>query len=106
MKRSLVVLLATIAALGLSGYQLPAHPGSGIVVDERGQVFFQDSLARTLWKIDDQGKLTRFYDKMGGHWMALDASGKFARSDLKLVDRITAAGVKPALFVADGGAPI
>ena len=38
--------------------------------------------------------------------MALDTKGWFARSDLKLVERITPWGVLPALIVADGGAPI
>src|SRR6185436_14552039 len=49
---------------------------------------------------------TSYYDKMGGHWMALDAKGKFARSDPKLATRITPDGFVPALIVADGGAPI
>src|SRR5438046_1917816 len=79
-----------------------AHPGSGIVVDKDGQVYFQDSAARTIWKIDAQGKLTRFTDKWGGHWMALDADGSFSRADVTLVERATPAGVKPALLVADG----
>src|SRR5262249_45730925 len=70
------------------------------------QVFFQDSLGRTIWKIDAQGQLTKHYDKLGGHWMALDADGWFSRADLKVVERITPAGVKPALLVADGGAPV
>jgi sugar lactone lactonase YvrE len=78
-----------------------AHPGSGIVVDAQGNVFFQDSAARTIWKIDAQGKVTAHYDKLGGHWMALDAQGKLARADLKLVEWLA-----PALIVADGGAPI
>jgi hypothetical protein len=78
-----------------------AHPGSGIVVDAQGNVFFQDSAARAIWKIDPQGKVTAHHDKLGGHWMALDAGGKFARSDLKLVE-----WVAPVLIVADGGAPI
>src|SRR6266404_7388491 len=83
-----------------------AHPGSGIVVDPQGQVFFQDSLGRAIWKIDAQGKPTKYSDQLGGHWMALDTEGTFARADLKLVERITPSGVKPALIVADGGAPL
>jgi hypothetical protein len=43
---------------------------------------------------------------MGGHWLALDEKGKFARSQLKLLERITPDGFTPALIVADGGAPI
>jgi hypothetical protein len=78
-----------------------AHPGSGIVVDAQGNVFFQDSVARSIWKIDAQGNVTAHYDKLGGHWMALDAKAAFARTELKLVEWIA-----PALVVADGGAPI
>lgn len=84
----------------------PAHPGSGIAVDKEGQVYFQDSVGRSIWKIDVRGLLTRFSDKHGGHWMALDEEGSLGRSDVSPVERITPPGVKPALIVADGGAPI
>jgi hypothetical protein len=100
MRLAIAALLSSPAPLAL------AHPGSGIVVDSKGQVFFQDSAARTIWKIDTRGKLTPYYDKLGGHWMALDAKGKFARSDPELVTRITPNGFTPTLIVADGGAPI
>ena len=43
-----------------------AHPNSGIVVDQQGQVYFQDILDRAIWKIDAQGKLTKYHDKLGG----------------------------------------
>jgi sugar lactone lactonase YvrE len=98
-----VVVAATLI---VTSHQAAAHPGSGIVVDPQSNVFFQDSAARTIWKVDPQGKVTSFYDKMGGHWMALDEEGKFARSQLKLLERITPDGFTPALIVADGGAPI
>jgi sugar lactone lactonase YvrE len=98
-------ILLAFLALGLISIS-SAHPGSGIVVDAQGQVFFQDSVARTIWKIDAQGKVTPYYDKMGGHWMALDTKGYFASSDPKLAERITSSGVIPAIVVADGGAPI
>jgi hypothetical protein len=47
-----------------------AHPSSGIVVDQQGQVYFQDIVGGAIWKIDAQGKLTKFQDGLGGHWMA------------------------------------
>lgn len=107
---SLSSLIAPISALlticALFVTLAAAHPGSGIVVDAQGQVFFQDSAARTIWKIDTRGQVTAHYDKLGGHWVALDAKGVFARSDLRLVERITPYGFTPALIVADGGAPI
>jgi len=34
-----------------------AHPGSGIVVDKQGQIFFTDT-GQGVWKIDNQGKLS------------------------------------------------
>jgi hypothetical protein len=68
--------------------------------------FFQDVGGRAIWKIDVQGKLTKYDDELGGHWMALDADGTFSRADPKIVKRITPFGAKPTLLVADGGAPI
>jgi hypothetical protein len=56
--------------------------------------------------IDAGGRLTKYSDKLGGHWMTLDPKGSFARAEPKLVERVTPPGVKPALLVADGGAPV
>jgi hypothetical protein len=96
-------IVAVCAALATTA---SAHPASGIVVDGRGQVLFQDIVGRAIWKVDAGGKLTKFSDKVGGHWLALDAEGRFARADLKRFERVTPPGVRPALIVADGGAPI
>jgi sugar lactone lactonase YvrE len=43
---------------------------------------------------------------MGGHWLALDAEGRFARARLPHFERITPDGQAPALVVADGGSQI
>lgn len=102
--RILVSLIGT-CLMFLAG-RATAHPGSGIVVDQQGRVFFQDSAAGAIWMIDPKGKLTKYYDKLGGHWMALDQEGGFARSNLDMVRRITPDGARPALLVADGGAPV
>ena len=83
-----------------------AHPSSGIVVDQKGQVFFQDIVGGAIWKIDERGKLSKFADVKGGHWLALDAEGKFSKATPKYYQRITPDGVKPALIHADGGAPL
>jgi len=99
-------ILAVAAVCAILPAAVSAHPGSGIVVDGQGQVFFQDSAGGAIWKIDVAGKLTKFSDKVGGHWMALDEEGSFARADLKRLKRVTPTGVKPALIVAEGGAPI
>ena len=81
-----------------------AHPGSGIVVDEQGNVYFNGG--RGLGKIDPQGKLTYIGNRTGGHWLCLDADGSFSRSQPKYFERVTPDGVKPALIFADGGSPI
>jgi sugar lactone lactonase YvrE len=83
-----------------------AHPSSGIVVDRHGNVFFQDIVGGATWKIDAQGTLTKFSEKKGGHWLALDADGTFSRATPKYFQRITPDGMKPALIYADGGAPL
>jgi sugar lactone lactonase YvrE len=83
-----------------------AHPSSGIVVDQKGQVFFQDIVGGIIWKIDEHGKLTKYSDVKAGHWLALDPKGSFSRATPKYYQRITPDGVKPALIHADGGAPL
>jgi sugar lactone lactonase YvrE len=75
-------------------------------VDQKGQVFFQDIVGGVIWKIDEQGKLTKYSDVKGGHWLALDTDGMFSRATPKYFQRITPDGVKPALIHADGGAPL
>ena len=99
----ILAVAAVCAAVAAAAW---AHPSSGIVVDGQGQVYFQDFAGDAIWKIDADGKLTKFSDKVGGHFLALDAEGSFARTNLKRFKRVTAAGVKPALIVAEGGAPI
>ena len=61
--------------LGSSAF---AHPGSGIVVDKEGQVFFTDT-GQGVWKIDGHGKLTHLPASLF-HWMAIDEAGYFAES--------------------------
>jgi hypothetical protein len=82
-----------------------AHPASGIVVDNEGQVFFIDS-GHAVMKIDRQGKLQAIHQIKDGHWMALDAQGAFSRATPRYFQRITGDGVKPALIYAGGGAPL
>jgi sugar lactone lactonase YvrE len=104
--RRIPATILVITSLAIPARTASAHPSSGIVVDQEGQVFFQDIFAGAIWKIDAQGNLTKYYDQLGGHWMALDRDGSFARADLRLVKRITPSGARPTLLVADGGAPI
>jgi sugar lactone lactonase YvrE len=102
-----------VAAAGLSCVTFPAsaHPSSGIVVDEQGDVFFSD-LDRGVLEIDAQGTVTTIFPKEGGHWLALDTSGSFSKVDFersphwpRWFKRRTAVGVRPAL-ISDGGSPL
>jgi sugar lactone lactonase YvrE len=73
-----------------------AHPGSAIVVDRLGQVWFLDT-GDGLWKIDTRGALIR----IGGnrfHWMTLDQNNAFAGATLpRDVGRV---GTNPTLLIA------
>jgi hypothetical protein len=82
-----------------------AHPASGIVVNEKGEVFFIHS-RRGVCKIDTEGQLTYIHKNNGGHFMTLDAESRFASAaDNRLFMKIQPSGVKPLLLFASGGAP-
>jgi sugar lactone lactonase YvrE len=89
--------VAAVAAL--------AHPGSGIVVDALGNIYFNHT-GRGVAKISPQGGLTYVGKTGGGHWLCLDADGSFSRAQPRYFERITPAGAAPALIYADGGSPI
>ncbi len=84
-----------------------AHPGSGIVFDKQGNLYFTDT-GFGIWQVSPDGKLTKFHDN-AFHWLAIDLGGGFAKSLTHLTDdsfiRLTAAGVVPTL-VSSGGYPI
>ena len=96
----------------LIGQIAHAHPGSGIVVNEKGEVYFADNGGDkgALWMIDPVGKLTRL-PHSGGHWLALDDKGSYGADDLKRwwaqrltmnFARVPLTGSKGALLQADG----
>jgi sugar lactone lactonase YvrE len=108
--RFLVSLFAAVTLFGLFVEPAGAHPSSGIVADDQGNVFIAD-INTGLWKIDTEGQRTLLH-KEAGHWLALDAEGKFARVDFTKSDhwprwfkRRTPDGAKPALLT-DGGSPL
>lgn len=70
-----------LALLGLwiTGTAL-AHPGSGIVVNLRGEVFFTDT-GKGVWKVDSRGTLTLFHSSPY-HWMAISETRHAAVSPL------------------------
>src|SRR5687767_13227414 len=78
-----------------------AHPSSGIVVNGAGEVFFVHS-TRGVAKLDRGGELTYVHQSTGGHWLALDSKGSFARTQPRFFRRITPDGVVPAVIFADG----
>jgi DNA-binding beta-propeller fold protein YncE len=77
-----------------------AHPGSGIVVDEYGQIYFTDT-GKGVWKIDTKGKLT-YIPASRFHWMTIDPGGNFAESQKSFgeyFERVTPQSNKPALIM-------
>jgi len=57
-----------------------AHPGSGIVVDRRGQIYFIDT-GQGVWRIDAQGRLAQ-REGPAFHWLAIDTQGRFVKTRL------------------------
>ena len=57
-----------------------AHPGAGIAVDRRGQVYFLDT-GSGLWRIDRLGRLTHLSRTLF-HWLAIDEDNRFANARL------------------------
>lgn len=87
MKKYFLMVLAVLTHFGLTTLSAWAHPGSGIVVDAQGRVYFSEAgdpdahLSGAIWQIGAEGKLTRWHEG-GAHWLTLDAKGSFAQSDL------------------------
>ena len=98
------IILTTLYSLILSllpTASAPAHPGSGIVIDKQGQIYFTDT-GRGVWRIDTQGKLT-YVPASRWHWMAIDEVGNFAGSQKNFgewFERVTPQGSKPALIIS------
>jgi formylglycine-generating enzyme required for sulfatase activity len=53
-----------------------AHPGSGIVVDRKGQVYFTDT-GQGVWRLDERGRLSA-HEGPAYHWLAMDHDGRLA----------------------------
>lgn len=89
---SLIVLLIHAPAAG--------HPGSGIVVDRRGYVYFVDT-GSGVWMIDPRGKLTR-RDGPRFHWLAIDESEQPFGARLPAIPagELSAVGVHPTLLLS------
>jgi hypothetical protein len=111
-----VLGLTALVLWALSATPVRAHPGSGIVVDSQGRVFFVQTgnpdarFPGFIWEVDAQGTLTPVH-RTGGHWLTLDANGSFANADLATwfrqrrtpwLQRVMPSDSGPALVQADG----
>ena len=77
-----------------------AHPGSGIVVDKFGNVYFTDT-GKGVWMVDKKGKL-KYTPASKFHWMTIDPLGYFAKSSKEFgqyFERVTAENAKPSLIM-------
>jgi len=91
-----VVLIASV----LFPTSVMAHPGSGIVVDRHGEVYFLDT-GSGVWRIDLHGKLTHLPGPRF-HWMTIDSDDRFRTVQLPSGARgdIIRVGASPTLLVA------
>jgi sugar lactone lactonase YvrE len=94
-----------LAVFFLNGARVEAHPSSGLVVTDKGEVYFVHSGVGVA-RIEQEGRLTYVKRSTGGHWLCLDREGAFSRAQPRFFERITPEGGKPAIIFADGGAPI
>jgi streptogramin lyase len=100
MRRGPVISLTTLVLVVVFSVSILAHPGSGIVVDRRGEIYFLDT-GSGVWKIDLKGKLTHLPGPRF-HWMTLDADDCFNTAHLPTgaSGDITRVGTSPTLLVA------
>lgn len=85
----------------LVGTSATTHPGSGIVIDGYGQIYFTDT-GKGVWKIDTNGKLI-YLPASRFHWLTLDATGQFAGSPKNFgeyFERVTPQNNKPAIIMS------
>ena len=99
LRRIMMILTAHLLVSALS-ISIMAHPGSGIVVDRRGEVYFLDT-GSGVWKIDLQGKLSHLPGPRF-HWMTIDYDDCFRTAHLPTgaSGDINRVGTSPTLLVA------
>jgi hypothetical protein len=99
-RRHVLSIVLALVTAGVAFTAVFAHPGSGIVVDRRGQVYFIDT-GQGVWRIDAQGRLAPH----GGpnfHWLAIDTRGRFVKTRLPSTRdaEMKAVGADPTLIVS------
>ena len=101
-RANLFFLVLVIAATSLFASLALAHPGSGIVVDRLGHIYFLDT-GSGLWRIDTRGALSHL-SPLRNHWLALDANDGFTQARLPTDPGrdwvITSAGTNPTLLIS------
>lgn len=100
MRLVLIILVTTLFILTKT--EISAHPGSGLVTDRLGNVYFVDT-GSGVWKIDRTGKLSRL-SSLAYHWMAIDIDGRLANVTLPHFQSgdatVTRVGNNPALLLS------
>jgi len=95
-------MIPRIAAVCLLAASALGHPGSGILVDRSGQIYFIDT-GSGLWKIDTRGVPTHL-SPLRHHWLAMDPNDRFTQSRLPTDPGrdwvITAAGSNPTILIS------
>jgi sugar lactone lactonase YvrE len=99
LRRRIALVFAAACLLATSAL---AHPGSGILVDRLGQIYFIDT-GSGLWKIDTRGAVSHL-SPLRNHWIALDADNRFAQARLPTDPGrdwvLTAAGSNPTMIIS------
>ena len=102
LRRNICQGVLAVAVASLLGASALAHPGSGILVDRLGQVYFIDT-GSGLWKIDTRGGLSHL-SPLRNHWLAIDPNDRFTQSRLPTDQGrdwvITAAGSSPTILIS------
>jgi hypothetical protein len=104
MKKYISIFTIILLQAGTVDYSL-AHPGTGILVDKQGNVYFIHTGVGVA-KISVDGNLTYVHRATDGHWMCLDQHGFFSQTQPTYFERITPKGMKPAIIYAGGGSPV
>jgi sugar lactone lactonase YvrE len=102
LRRNFRRIVFSIAISCLLAASVIAHPGSAILVDGKGQVYFMDT-GSGLWKIDTQGKLSHL-SPLRNHWLAIDANDRFPPSRVPTDSGrdwvITSVGSNPTMLIS------
>lgn len=99
LRRRVFLAIAFVSLLATSAL---GHPGSGILVDRLGQIYFIDT-GSGLWKIDTRGAVSHL-SNLRNHWIALDPNDRFTQQRLPTDPGrdwvITAASSNPTMLIS------